>query len=127
MEYMLIIGIDESVSMPAPGEPGFEEYATAWGAYTRMLLERGALVSGGSLQPSATATTVRRAWGQETAIVDGPFAETKEQLGGFYVVRAADLDEALELATALPIPAGSIEVRPLAMRPNDEGVPTPVS
>ena len=127
MEYMLIIGVDESQPTPGPGEPGFEEMMGAWGEYTRGLLESGAFVSGGSLQPSATATTVRREYGAAPAIVDGPFAETKEQIAGFYVIQAADLDEALAAATALPIPAGSVEVRPLAMRPDESGAPRPVS
>ncbi|SDG53889.1 YciI family protein [Microbacterium pygmaeum] len=127
MEYMLIIGADESNPAPGPGEPGLEEAMGAWTAYTRGLFERGVFISGGSLQPSATATTVRRAYGAEPAIIDGPFAETKEQLAGFYVVRAADLDEALALATELPIPAGSVEVRPIAMRPDETGAPRLVS
>jgi len=127
MEYMLIIGADESLPTPGPGEPSFEESMAAWAQYTRGLLESGAFISGGSLQPSTTATTVRREFGAAPAIIDGPFAETKEQIAGFYVIRAADLDEALAAATALPIPAGSIEIRPLAMRPDDSGAPRQVS
>ncbi|MGZ0712353.1 YciI family protein (plasmid) [Coraliomargarita sp. W4R53] len=127
MEYMLIIGADESQPKPGPGEAGFEEMMGAWADYTRRLLESGAFVSGGSLQPSSTATTVRKSWGVAPMIVDGPFAETKEQLAGFYVVRAADLDEALALAAELPIPVGSVEVRPLMMRPDETGAPRPVS
>lgn len=127
MEYMLIIGVDESAPGPGPGEAGFDEMMGAWAAYTRSLLERGAFVSGGSLQPSATATTVRRVHGGAPAVIDGPFAESKEQLAGFYVVRAADLDEALALAAELPLPAGSVEVRPLLMRPDETGAPRPVS
>lgn len=127
MEYMLIIGVDESAPAPAPGEPGFDEMMGAWAAYTRSLLERDAFISGGSLQPSSTATTVRREHGQAPAIIDGPFAETKEQLAGFYVVRAADLDEALALAADLPLPAGAVEIRPLMMRPDETGAPRPAA
>ncbi|MET0735032.1 MAG: YciI family protein [Microbacterium sp.] len=127
MEYMLIIGIDESAPMPGPGEPGFDEAIGAWAAYTRSLFDRGVFISGGSLQPTSTATTLRREYGGAPAIIDGPFAETKEQLAGFYVVRAADLDEALALATELPMPAGSVEVRPLSMRPDETGAPRAVA
>lgn len=127
MEYMLIIGVDESTPVPAPGDPGFDDMMGAWAAYTRSLFERGVFVSGGSLQPSATATTLRREYAQAPAIIDGPFAETKEQLAGFFVVRASDLDEALALAADVPIPAGSVEVRPLMMRPDETGAPRPVA
>lgn len=127
MEYMLIIGVDESVPTPGPGEPGFDEMMGAWAAYTRGLFERGVFISGGSLHPSSTATTVRHEHGSAPAVIDGPFAETKEQLAGFYVVRVADLDEALALATELPLPAGAVEVRPLRMRPDETGAPRPVS
>jgi hypothetical protein len=127
MEYMLIIGVEESEPGPGPGEPGFDEMMGDWAAYTRSLFERGVFISGGSLQPSATATTVRREYGGSPAIVDGPFAETKEQLAGFYVVRADDLDGALALAAEVPLPAGSIEVRPLSMRPDESGDPRLVS
>jgi len=60
----------------------------------------------------------RKSFGTAPSVTDGPFAETKEHLGGYYVVRAADLDEALELAKAVPVPVGSVEVRPVALRPD---------
>jgi hypothetical protein len=77
------------------------------------LRERGVLVAAEALQPIETATTVRVRGGR-AAITDGPFAETKEQLAGFYLVEAENLDQALEIATKIP-PAreGSIEVRPV--------------
>ena len=77
------------------------------------LRERGVLVAAEALQPIETATTVRVRGGRAT-ITDGPFAETKEQLAGFYLVEAENLDQALEIATKIP-PAreGSIEVRPV--------------
>jgi hypothetical protein len=77
------------------------------------LRERGVLVAAEALQPIETATTVRVRSGR-AAITDGPFAETKEQLAGFYLVEAENLDQALEIATKIP-PAreGSIEVRPV--------------
>ena len=84
-----------------------------YNAYTAMLRERGAYAGGEALQPVTTATTVRVRDG-ETFTTDGPFAETKEALGGFYLIDAADLDEALALAAACPgARYGSIEVRPI--------------
>jgi len=82
-------------------------------AYDAALRERGRCLASEALQPVRTATTVRVRDGK-VALTDGPFAETKEQLTGFYLVEAADLDEALELAAGIP-PAqvGSIEVRPV--------------
>jgi hypothetical protein len=60
---------------------------------------------------------VRRAFGGGDSVIDGPFAETKEVLGGYYLVEAADLDAALAMAKALPMPAGSLEVRPVRKSP----------
>ena len=78
-----------------------------------MLRDKGQYVSGEALQPTATATTVRVRDGK-TLTTDGPFAETKEALGGFYLVEAKDLDEALALGAACPgAKWGSIEVRPV--------------
>jgi hypothetical protein len=81
--------------------------------YTKMLEDSGALKAGEALQPTQTATTIRVRDGQ-TMITDGPFAETKEALGGFYQIEAKDLDEALRLAAACPgAKWGAIEVRPI--------------
>jgi hypothetical protein len=78
-----------------------------------MLRQRGAYLGGEALQPVTTATTVRVRDG-ETVTTDGPFVETKEAIGGFYLVEARDLDEALELAAACPgAKYGSMEVRPV--------------
>lgn len=119
MEYMLLITADESLPVPGPGNPGFEEMMAGWADYTRMLMEGGHWLSGASLQPSATATTVRLAAdGAAPTIVDGPYVETKEQLAGYYVVTARDLDEALDLAGRMPIPGAVVEVRPVAVRPD---------
>jgi hypothetical protein len=82
-------------------------------SFTKDIVDRGIYQSGEALQPTATATTVRVRDG-ETLSTDGPFAETKEQLGGFYVVEAKDLDEATEIAARIPdVRNGSIEVRPV--------------
>ena len=76
--------------------------------------DAGAFVAGEGLQPSATATTVKLRGDEEPITVDGPFAETKEQLGGFYLIETQDLDAALEWARKIPAqPGWSIEVRPV--------------
>ncbi len=81
--------------------------------FTQEVMERGILNGGSKLQPTSTATTVRIRNAQ-TLITDGPFAETKEQLAGFFVLNCKDLDEALVLAKRLPdVNYGSIEVRPI--------------
>ncbi len=117
-EYMILLYSDESVEMPEPGQPGFDEMMGAFMAYNQMLIDGGHWVSGASLAPTGTATTVTVAGDAEATITDGPYAETKEQLGGYYLVSAADLDEAIELAKAVPIPFGHFEVRPVAFRPD---------
>jgi hypothetical protein len=111
MQYLVLIYSEESTEAPDPAQIGavMEEY----NAYSQMLRDRGALVAGEALQPTATATTVRIRDGQ-TMTTDGPFAETKEALGGFYLIEAKDLDEALTLGGACPgAKWGSIEVRPV--------------
>lgn len=85
----------------------------AWGAYTRALIEAGVFVSGNALMPSHAATTVRVRDGQRD-IHDGPFADAKEQLGGYYIIEAPDLDAALAWAARNPAAAsGAVEVRPV--------------
>lgn len=119
MEYLILIAQDESLAreMLAPGTPGFDEYMSDWTAYNQKLIDGGHWLGGSQLQPTSTATTIRRAGGTDT-VIDGPFAETKEQFGGYYLVTAADLDEALDLAKEMPIDNASLEVRPLAYRPD---------
>ncbi len=112
MDYMILIHSDETVEMPERGTAQFEQMMGDWMAYNQTLIDGGHWIAGASLQPTATATTVHEAPGVAPAITDGPYAETKEQLGGFYLISAQDLDEALELAAALPIPRAAIEVRP---------------
>jgi hypothetical protein len=73
----------------------------------------GALRGGAGLQPTSTATSLRKDATGAFVITDGPFAETKEALGGFYLIEAADLDEALAVAKQVPAPFGGVEVRPL--------------
>jgi hypothetical protein len=85
-----------------------------WEAFTRETVESGAFVSGEGLQPSETATTMSVAQGgEERTVTDGPFSESKEVLGGFYLLECADLDEALDWARKVPVTAGKIEIRPV--------------
>ncbi len=111
MQYILLIYGPEPTE-----EPSAEAIAAemdAYNAFTEHIRERGAMKGGEALQPTATATTVRVRDGK-TVSTDGPFAETKEVLGGFYQVEAADLDEAIGYAAMIPgAKRGSIEVRPI--------------
>jgi hypothetical protein len=81
-------------------------------AFNQEARPAGVAVGGDALQDTSTATTIRTVDGADV-ITDGPFAETKEQLGGFYVLETADLDEALKWAAKIPHPNGCIEVRPI--------------
>jgi len=109
MKYMLLIYENEA----AQSEPTREELA-AWFRYTNDLAAKTKLVGSGALKPTNTATTVRQKGGSMVTL-DGPFAETKEQLGGFYLIDARDLDEAISWAGKMPhIPrGGTVEVRPV--------------
>jgi hypothetical protein len=118
MEYMILINSDESASAPAPGTPGFDAMMGEWMAYNQKLIDGGHWIAAANLQPTATASTVRLSLGSAPSITDGPYAETKEQLGGFYLVKASDLDEVLELVQAMPVPFAALEVRPVAFRPD---------
>ena len=84
-----------------------------WEAFGREAVEAGVMVGGDALQESETATTLRIQQQAEPIVSDGPFAETKEQLGGYYVLDCKDLDEALAWARKLPLSSGAIEVRPV--------------
>jgi hypothetical protein len=109
MKYALLLYGDESVWQDATPEERVEVYAKHQ-AFLDLLAERDAIVGGAELAHSSTATTLRRDAGS-VLVTDGPFAEAAEQLAGFYLIEARDLDEALELARALP--SGTIEVRPM--------------
>jgi len=115
MQYMLLIYSTEEGEAPRSEEERdamYEEYF----ALSRELRESGKLVGSHELQPSSTATTVR-VRDNETLATDGPFAETKEVLGGYYLVEAESLDEAIEWAAKIPSAReGTIEVRPVVMR-----------
>jgi len=111
MQYMLLIyGVE-----PAPD--AFQEAMQAdiddYNAFTKETTDRKLMVSGEALHPVATATTVRVRDGK-TMTTDGPFAETKEVLGGFYILNCKDLDEAIEMAAKIPgAKRGAVEVRPI--------------
>jgi hypothetical protein len=84
-----------------------------YGAFTQSIQQNGNFVGGERLQPTATATTVRVRDGK-TLTTDGPFAETKEQIGGFYLIEAKDIDEAIAIAARIPSARyGCVEVRPI--------------
>jgi hypothetical protein len=109
MKYMLLIYTDPAAFDPAQGEQIHGEYM----AFTQEIVESGELVAGDPLEPAETATSVRVRDGKRTT-TDGPFAETKEVLGGYYIVDVKDLDRAVELATKLPDSrTGSVEIRPV--------------
>jgi hypothetical protein len=112
MEYILLIYSSEAEGKKrsqAEGGQLFQEYMTFTQDLTKSCKNKG----GNPLEPSNTATTVRVRNGK-TAVTDGPFAETKEQLGGYYLVEAKDLDEAISIAARIPgAKLGSIEVRPV--------------
>lgn len=110
MKYMLVLIGDETGWQDRSPEDAQAAMA-AWDEYTEALKGAGAFIAGEGLAPSATATTIR--YGDEHVTTDGPFAETKEQVGGFYLIDVADLDEALEWANRIPMPGGACEVRPV--------------
>ena len=116
MEYLLLIYDDEKTWEKMPEAERNSVYAE-YGAFTTALQEAGALVGANQLQPIGTATTVSIR-GDEQLVTDGPFAETKEQLGGYYLISVETVDEALEWAARIPSARyGKIEVRPIVMRP----------
>jgi hypothetical protein len=119
MKYLLLIYENEKAwEGMSEADQGaiFQEYMD----YTNGIKKKGNYIAGEALQPVATATTVRVKNGK-TLTTDGPFAETREQLGGFYMVEAKDLDEAIKLAAGIPaVRMGSIEVRPIMPTPPPE-------
>ena len=112
MQYLLMIYQNEAEYGKidaATGKKMMEEY----GAFTQSIVQSGNFKAGDALQPTTTATTVRVRDGK-TLTTDGPFAETREQLAGYYLVEAKDLDAAVAIAARIPgAKTGSIEVRPI--------------
>jgi hypothetical protein len=115
MQYLLLINDDESQWGSMPEDERNAIYAE-YGQFTAELQSSGSLVGANQLQPASTATVVHVENGK-TFTTDGPFAETKEVLGGYYLIDVETLDEALEWAAKLPSARyGHIEVRPVVMR-----------
>ncbi len=107
MQYLLmIVGTEDRLNNG--------QRTAAWGAFTQELVGAGKIRGGERLRPAASATTLRLSKGQPL-LSDGPFAETKEQLGGYYVIEAADLDEAVTWASKMPHleDGGGVEIRPI--------------
>jgi hypothetical protein len=112
VKYVLaFIAEERSVEWSTPEET--REAMERWNAWDREAIEKGAFIACEPLEPSSVATTVRIRDDVERIVTDGPFAETREQLGGFALLECRDLDEALEWAKKVPMRSGSIEVRPV--------------
>ena len=117
MKYMLLVYLDEHVLSEAEREQCYIKSAQL----TQDLNASGHYIAAGPLQPTSTATSVRVRSGKRV-VTDGPFAETREQLGGYYVIEARDLDEAMGIAERIPVASvGTIEIRPVLDIP---GLPT---
>lgn len=125
MRYALLIyGPEPTAEVP---EDLMAAQMAAYQAFTQHITDRGAYQGGEALHPTSTATTVRVVDGR-TIATDGPFAETKEALGGLYVVEAADLDQAIAYAAMIPgATYGSIEVRPILPVPSMDMSPAAVT
>ena len=112
MRYALLIYANEQ-DWASQTEEQSQAVNQEYMAFTKDIIDRGLMKGGEALQSTASATTVRVRDG-ETLTTDGPFAETKDQLGGFYLVDCKDLDEAIEVAARIPdVRRGSIEIRPI--------------
>ncbi|GAA2415802.1 YciI family protein [Nonomuraea africana] len=107
MKYLLLVTGDERPWAEAGPQERQDVYAQ-WGAFTQMLTDRGAHLGGHELAHSSTATTIRKN-GDQVLVTDGPYAETVEQISGYVLVEAKDLDEAVELAVAMP--SDGVEIR----------------
>jgi hypothetical protein len=112
MQYLLLIYGNEAAMLSASKEAA-GQMMSAYAAYTEAMKKAGVYIGGNRLQPTSSATTVRAPGGKST-VLDGPYAETKEQLGGYYLIEAADLDAALAWAARCPATGyGAMEVRPI--------------
>ena len=127
MQYVFAITVDESMPQPGPEDEGFAEMREAWAAYGRAMAAADVLVDGASLTPSSSATTMRLTLGAEPTISDGPYAEAKEQLGGYYRIDVDDLDAAIAWAGKIPLPFGVVEIRPVQLFAASDGTPTPAA
>jgi hypothetical protein len=115
MKYLCLIYDNEQEWSKFPADVQ-QKYMGEYGAFTEGIKKSGQFVGANQLQPTSTATTVRSRNGK-VSTTDGPYAETKEQLGGYYLIDAADLNDALKVAARIPSArSGSIEVRPVVER-----------
>ena len=112
MQYLALI-YSAPANEPKYGSPEFKAMMDGYNAFTAELKARGAFVAGDGLKPVETATSVR-VRGGKTETMDGPFAETKEHLGGYYLIEVPDLDTALKYVAMIPTAAyGTVELRPV--------------
>ena len=118
MRYLCLLVGEPGMDDPVPGSPEFMQMLSDYQSATQAMATAGVLVDSGPLQPPSAATTLRVRDG-EALLTDGPFAELKEQIGGYYVLDCADLDEALRWAATIPAASfGCIEMRPLMVMPD---------
>jgi hypothetical protein len=116
MKYLLIMYDDEK-GWAKLSETERQQAMGEWMQFTQQIKSGGQYVASSQLQPTSAATSVRLRNGKRLA-TDGPFAETREQIGGYYLIEAKDLDEAIDIAARIPSArSGTIEVRPLVERP----------
>jgi hypothetical protein len=114
MKYALLIYENENATGKNEGAPAFMDLVKQHMVFSPALIAKGVQFGGGALKGSPSATTIHKANGNRTTH-DGPFSESKEQLGGFYLIDVPDLDAAIDVARELPLfEGGSIEIRPLA-------------
>lgn len=112
MQYMIMNYVPSEKAAGAD-QPHTDDDGPAWGAYTKALMEAGAMRGGNALKGAFTATVVRVRDGRRE-IHDGPYADSREQLGGYFIIEAVDLDEALQWAARNPAASsGAVEVRPI--------------
>lgn len=117
MQYMLLIYLDENSLSEAERAQCYQQSA----AFARQLHSEGRFVATAPLHPTSTATSIRTCEGKRL-VTDGPFAETREQLGGFFIIDAENLDQAIEIAGQIPAGRwGTVEIRPIIQIP---GLPT---
>jgi hypothetical protein len=115
MKYMIMNYIPPQTETAPADDPRWEAEFALWGAYTKALIDAGVMVGGNGLHPSTTATTLRLQDGKRQ-VQDGPYAATKDQLGGFYLIEVPDLDAALHWAALNPAASrGAVEVRAVAV------------
>jgi hypothetical protein len=112
MQYILLIANDETIDQAMSPDEAAAQTA-AYGAWVEQCASQGALVAGERLRFTSDATTVQ-VRNDQVVTIDGPFAETKEQIGGFFIIEVEDLDQAVQAASMLPAATtGSIEIRPI--------------